>query len=166
MRRTIWRLAALVLIAPQGAVAQGALTVDAGAVEACFAGWDGQGAPDCAGDASNECQRKNDVVATPDIVTCIAAETEVWDRLLNQTYRETRARFAERDRTEGNAALPIEDALVEAQRAWIAFRDAECALNYAAFQGGTIRSVVSASCALAMTARRTVQLRDVGRMEG
>jgi uncharacterized protein YecT (DUF1311 family) len=53
------------------------------------------------------------------------------------------------------------DALRDAQRAWIAFRDADCAARYAMWQDGTIRTIVGANCHLTMTAQRTIELRDM-----
>ena len=50
------------------------------------------------------------------------------------------------------------EALRDAQRAWIAFRDAECAMEYAAWGTGSIRSIAGADCMMSLTAERTVRL--------
>ncbi|WP_172839506.1 lysozyme inhibitor LprI family protein [Sulfitobacter alexandrii] len=144
----------LLVLAMTCAGAAAAQQVDGNAVRSCFANTPiGETTPDCLGAASNACQDQG-FDTTQGITQCIQAETAVWDDLLNAEYKSTRAALADQD-----AALP--DTLLTAQRAWIAFRDAECALDYARWQGGSIRSVVFANCMMVMTARRTLELRDM-----
>lgn len=135
-----------------------AAEIDRGAVEACFAGTAiGVTAPPCLGDASNACQAEPGGSTTIGITDCIQTETAAWDAILNREYRATR------DALSGTSAAGIDtgQALLDAQRAWIAYRDAECALTYARWQGGTIRSVAAANCAMVFTATRALALRDM-----
>lgn len=102
------------------------------------------------------------------MVECIFAETRVWDGWLNDEYRAgmdwaEAADAAERETFPefANRATALRDA----QRAWIAFRDAECGLEYAVWGAGSMRQIAGASCHLEMTAARTadlVALRDSG----
>lgn len=124
-------------------------------VEACFDATPvGSVDPSCLGAASNACQS-----ATPrgettiGIAECIQAETQVWDDLLNREYQATRQSVASDD--------AVREQLLTAQRAWIAFRDAECALAYARWRDGSIRVIVAANCLMVQTARRTFELRDM-----
>ncbi|QFT60297.1 hypothetical protein FIU94_15825 [Sulfitobacter sp. THAF37] len=144
-------LAILAMVCAGGAVAQ---QVDGNTVRSCFADTPvGETAPACLGAASNACQDQG-FDTTQGISQCIQAETAVWDDLLNTEYKSTRAHLEAQD-------AGLKDQLLTAQRAWIAFRDAECALDYARWQGGSIRSVVFANCMMVMTARRTLELRDM-----
>ncbi len=134
------------------------LGVDAGAVEACFAGappW--TGVPDCLGEAANRCQGLPGGATTIGIADCLGAETAAWDAILNREYKATRAHV---DRVDPGQP-PVSEALLTAQRAWIAYRDAECRLAFERNRGGTIRSVAAADCVLRMTARRALELRDM-----
>lgn len=128
--------------------------VDSGTVRSCFAQTPtGEMSPDCLGAASNSCQDQG-FDTTMGMTQCIQAETAVWDTMLNEQYKSTRTVLGAQ-----NPAL--KDNLLAAQRAWIAFRDAECALAYARWQDGSIRSIVHANCMMVMTARRTLELRDM-----
>lgn len=129
--------------------------IDPRDVEACLAGTlTGAVDPPCLGAASNACQRLTpDGGTTIGITACTLAETGAWDDLLNREYGATRDAFAG---VEG-----LTDQLLAAQRAWIAYRDAECALAYARWQDGSMRGIVGANCVMVMTARRTVELRDM-----
>ena len=146
---------ALLMLLPLSAQAQVPAVVNSATVEACFSSTPaGQFSPACIGAASNQCQQ-----ATPDgsttigIASCIQAESEVWDTILNRKYKEVRAAFS----TEQGLA----EQLLAAQRAWIAFRDAECQLVYAMWIDGTIRITIASECVLQMTARRALELRDM-----
>ncbi|SEW10209.1 Uncharacterized conserved protein YecT, DUF1311 family [Aliiroseovarius sediminilitoris] len=128
---------------------------DSATVDACLASTpSGAVDPSCIGVASNACQ-----TATPGgettigIADCIQAETQAWDVLLNREYKATRKAHA------GDQV--VLDQLLAAQRAWIAFRDAECALAHALWRDGSIRVIVAANCMMVQTARRTIELRDM-----
>ncbi|SPH17315.1 hypothetical protein DEA8626_00833 [Defluviimonas aquaemixtae] len=130
--------------------------LDRAQVEGCFAATPvGSVDPDCLGAAATACQS-----ATPDgettlgITACIQAETQVWDEILNREYRETRGHISSQP--------GLADQLLAAQRAWIAFRDAECGLAYSLWLDGSMRTIAAANCLLDLTARRSFELRDMG----
>ena len=153
MTRSLLILLALLALAPPAAAQD--LAVDEAAVRACFdAAAVGETRPRCLGRASDRCQDAPGGATTPGIAACIAAETAVWDAILNEEYRATRAALA-----SGDPALP--DALRDAQRLWIAYRDAECALAHARWADGTVRGIVAANCLLVFTAERAAELRDM-----
>ena len=54
----------------------------------------------------------------------------------------------------------VKAALLKAQRAWIAFRDADCA-TVRALSGGTIAPIYVQNCYLQHTARRAQALEDL-----
>lgn len=139
--------------------------VDPASVEACL-----EAEADCIGAAAGRCMEETeDGQTTIGMSGCTQAETEIWDRLLNETYGTLRAELDAVDARgglSGGQGIDRSDALRDAQRAWIAYRDAECRLRWVQFQDGTIRSILAAACQLDFTARRTFELRDMGRMEG
>ena len=120
----------------------------------------GETMPGCIGAAAGVCQQQDGGSTTYGIVQCLAAEAEAWDEMLNEEYRLLRdeARAA-----DDGAGLSRADALCDAQRAWIAFRDADCDLAFALWQDGTVRGPVAAGCHLTRTAQRTLELRDLRR---
>ena len=85
---------------------------------------------------------------TVGMITCIGEEYEVWDARLNDVYRALRPNLSE----------AASAALREAQLAWIASRDADCALDALQFEGGTMGRVIAADCMMTLTAKRTLQL--------
>ncbi len=52
-------------------------------------------------------------------------------------------------------------ALLESQRAWLKFRDAQCAIEGGEVAGGSMQSMVIAGCKTDLTKQRTVQLHDL-----
>jgi uncharacterized protein YecT (DUF1311 family) len=151
--------------APMTAAQAQSAKVDAADVNDCYAYAEyGDRNPECLGAASNACQMASaDGSTTQGIVACLQAETDIWDGFLNGEYKELQGQLKVAD--EDGGSISRVDALRDAQRAWIAFRDADCMLAYAQYQDGTIRSVISASCVMRMTAERTLTLRDM-RQEG
>ncbi len=154
-------LIALIFLAIPGVAAAQSAKVDATVVSDCLTSADiGDIAPSCIGQAANACQSASaDGSTTLGIVDCIRAETAIWDGLLNDVYQRVRDDMRVEDSAGG--VINRADALRDAQRAWIAFRDADCALAYAQWQDGSIRSIVGANCHMTMTAQRTLELCDM-----
>lgn len=118
----------------------------------------------CIGIAASVCmETKADGQTTFGMMSCVLAERDGWDVLLNEEYASARA-FARR-MDEGDAELFPEyavraDQVRDAQRAWIAFRDANCAMEYGLWGAGSMRQIAGADCQLRMTAERTIALRQ------
>lgn len=82
------------------------------------------------------------------MIDCIGAELKIQDARLNRSYQAAQKRMT----------LPRQKAaLTKAQRAWIAFRDADCASRYDA-AWGTISRIEANSCVLDRTAQRIEEL--------
>lgn len=79
------------------------------------------------------------------------ADFQKADKALNATFRQIQNRLS--DDADGKARL------VKAQRAWIAFRDAECTFQSSGEDGGSAAPMVAASCKATLTAQRTRQLK-------
>ncbi len=73
------------------------------------------------------------------------------DKALNQAFRQVEHRLS--GDADGKARL------VKAQRAWIAFRDAECMFQSSGEDGGSAAPMVIAVCKEKLTAARTGQLK-------
>lgn len=72
--------------------------------------------------------------STLGISQCNLAEARVWDGYLNSVYQETLAALEASDADEAEQFPEFTrrvEALRDAQRSWIAFRDDECRLAYA-----------------------------------
>jgi uncharacterized protein YecT (DUF1311 family) len=82
---------------------------------------------------------------------CADAGYKKADEALNSVYREVTRRLKDDP--------PTIKLLVTAQKAWIAFRDAECTFSSAANAGGSIYPMVYAGCLQHLTEARTKRLR-------
>jgi uncharacterized protein YecT (DUF1311 family) len=81
---------------------------------------------------------------------CAAEEYRAEDAKLNKTYQEIVKRLA--DDGEGRKLLQV------SQRAWIAFRDAECAFANNPNKDGSIYPLLIGQCLTALTKARNEQL--------
>jgi len=116
----------------------------------------------CIGSVSGPCLRGPQGQTTLGMVDCLAAESEGWDRLLNRDWPKLMRAARAMDRANRVEALGLPDfaaAQRAAQRAWLAWRETECAARRAAWGGGSHGRVVAADCWLRLTARRTLSLR-------
>ncbi len=68
------------------------------------------------------------------------------DAKLNQAYQEITVRLKDH--------LATKKLLVEAQRNWLRFRDAECALRASTVEGGSAYSMVMEGCLADLTTER------------
>ena len=93
------------------------------------------------------CLEKSNGV-TAEMINCILAETRRQDARLNENYK----------RLISKLATERKNALVEAQRAWIKFRDANCGF-YADPEGGSAARVTAHECFLNATVDRAKELK-------
>jgi uncharacterized protein YecT (DUF1311 family) len=84
---------------------------------------------------------------TPAMIDCISAELKRQDALLNENYRKLMASLSARRK----------QALQEAERAWIKFRDTNCDFYYDP-DGGSAARIDANECVLNMTADRAKEL--------
>lgn len=146
-------LFALAFCATAAHAQSGTAEVDAGVTAACFASAPrGATDPQCLGVAAQACMQQPGGFSTLGMSACTEAETALWDGYLNAEYKARMAQVTQDQKT----------ALRDAQRAWIAFRDADCRLQYQMFIEGTLRSNVYTGCMLSHTATRALALRDLG----
>ena len=89
-----------------------------------------------------------DVVVTSDLVSCLSKAKDASDAKLNSVYQSIRKKL------EGQDA----GRLVETQRIWIKYRDANCSAERALYEGGTAKYPAYLACIEAMTRTRTKEL--------
>ena len=95
---------------------------------------------------------------------CAQLDFERADAELNAEYRRAiaHARGSDREKIglyEGDERPGDEATLREAQRAWVAFRDAHCRLQGYEARGGSMEPMLYDGCLAALTRARTAQLR-------
>lgn len=83
------------------------------------------------------------------VAPAAAASFKKADAALNATYSQLM------DELSGAAGQRLRTA----QRAWLAFRDAECGFQGSAVQGGSAQSMVVSQCLATLTEQRVKQLR-------
>ena len=97
--------------------------------------------------ALQQCLEDRPASTTPGQVACVEAEVLRQDARLNRAYRSAMARLAP----------PQQARLRTARRAWIGFRDADCATRSDP-AWGTLSQVDAAFCRLELTAERADHL--------
>jgi uncharacterized protein YecT (DUF1311 family) len=131
-------------------------------VTACYSQDDS--AENCIGEAAEVCMDSDpeQTQTTFGMMSCFLRERDAWDVLLNQEYQRARA-FAQSMDEQDLALFPEyavrADQVLAAQRAWISFRDANCAMQYGVWGSGSMRQISGASCVMRMTAEQTLALR-------
>ncbi|TGQ67579.1 lysozyme inhibitor LprI family protein [Mesorhizobium sp. M00.F.Ca.ET.186.01.1.1] len=95
---------------------------------------------------AQECDRSDESQQMMNI--CAGEDYQAADARLNTAYQE----LISSDDADAKRLLQA------AQRAWIAFRDAECAHTTAASQGGSIHSMEVSECLTRLTNERIKQL--------
>ncbi|MBN8293878.1 DUF1311 domain-containing protein [Rhodobacter sp. NTK016B] len=115
----------------------------------------------CIGIGTQACMEgAPDGQTTVGMMQCAQAEAAAWDVLLNAEYQRARDVARQGDTAETQPEFQrAAETLLEAQRAWIAYRDANCAMEYAQWGSGSMRMTAGSSCLLDMTAERTLDLR-------
>jgi uncharacterized protein YecT (DUF1311 family) len=100
---------------------------------------------------------------TVEINQCFDRQFARADAQLNETYRAALARIAETSELEEKVRREWRNALQDAQRKWIAFRDADCKGPVAyAWYGGTGATAAVLACMIEKTATRTNELKRYG----
>ncbi|MEL7189923.1 MAG: lysozyme inhibitor LprI family protein [Pseudomonadota bacterium] len=98
---------------------------------------------------------------------CAHREYMIADKALNDQWAITYAKMKERDESWSKSALDNDDrpgwreSLLNAQRAWITFRDAHCQVDGYTARGGSLEPLLVATCKTALTEARTAQLKEL-----
>jgi uncharacterized protein YecT (DUF1311 family) len=104
----------------------------------------------------------SDPQAQMEMNMCAEIDFERADAELNRIYRESIAgvRQADRELDRTSDQRPSNEAILrEAQRAWVAFRDAQCTWEAnGEARGGSMEPMVHGQCLARMTRERVAQL--------
>ncbi|WP_420851180.1 lysozyme inhibitor LprI family protein [Rhizobium quercicola] len=104
----------------------------------------------------------SNAVTQSDMTACSQQDYETADVALNAAYRKTMARAQAMDKDLadlGDGMVGAVEALKAAQRAWIAYRDAQCELAGFEARGGTMEPMLVAGCLAELTTKRTDELK-------
>ena len=156
------RTLALILLAGP-AWAQDPYAPFVASVEPCLARADDAAtARACIGIGARDCmETAPDGQTTVGMMFCQLAERDVWERLLAVELAAAQQRAALSDDAErpyhpefAQRTAQLDDS----QRAWLAYRGAQCAMEYGAWGAGSMRQIAGADCQLRLTAARVVDL--------
>lgn len=123
----------------------------ANTIEACLGQYPDTAAREatCIGQYSSACMAlRPDGETNSGMIRCTAEEYAAWDVRLNTAYATYMQRLE----------APHDAGLREAQRAWMALRDADCDFEASAYEGGSMQPLVQGGCMLDYAARRTIRL--------
>lgn len=117
---------------------------------AAFLSWSANAIPtqqgSCIGIVNNPCQEQPGGFSTAGMLACMEREHAVWDERLNHHYRRAMQSDDKKYKT----------ALQKAQRAWLAWREARCALPAVENEGGSIVGPLTMACFMEMTAEQAI----------
>jgi uncharacterized protein YecT (DUF1311 family) len=123
---------------------------DSAAVQECIKAktgrnwaWEG-----CIGVVSEPCVKNEMAMPPSEIIACYDREREVWDDILNKSFKTLREGLEEKQIRK----------LRDIQRTWIASRDKSCAFLYDYFEG-SMANPMMAACLSRETGRRALYLR-------
>lgn len=88
-------------------------------------------------------------VVTVELANCLDQKERDADGVLNALYRRIKAVLDDEDRKH----------LIEAQRAWLAYRDKNCAAVQAMYRRGSARGPAVSACLLSVTKQRIADLK-------
>lgn len=102
-------------------------------------------------------------VAQTDMNQCAYRAYQKADRAMNAQWRVTLAAMRRWDRSTAKDGLgpPPAQLLLASQRAWLAYRDAQCRIEGQYARGGTMQPMLESSCMETLTIRRTEELQEL-----
>lgn len=109
----------------------------------------------------------NPPMAQSELNACAYSQFQSEDAILNETYAKAMVVMQRWDDFLDEGDRGAVDTLREAQRAWIAYRDAACKSAAFPTKGGSVSSMVESSCLADLTRERTQVIIDLlGYYEG
>ena len=109
-----------------------------------------------------------DPVAQQEMNYCASQEFHDADAELNKRWKITVEQMKQNDRNEQNGddgRAGHYDTLLEAQRAWLKYRDGQCRNEGYKFRGGSMEPFIVALCRTRLTVQRTQELRELENAE-
>ena len=100
-----------------------------------------------------------EVITTPDINQCAQIEFESVEKKLNETYRRVLKSLNKPDEDMVSYS-GIKKGLIEAQKAWVSFRQKDCNAYFTLHASGTIRTVMYIGCMQSHAERRIKEISE------
>ncbi len=100
----------------------------------------------------------NNATAQQDMNLCAARDFEAADADLNAIWKQARATAKQLDADQPDDLKGAEDALIAAERGWIAYRDGECVLVGFQARGGSMEPMLVSACLADLTRKRIEEL--------
>ncbi len=95
----------------------------------------------------------NNALTQIEMNLCAKQQSEKADKDINRRYRLIMQKLGEKEKA----------LLKTAQRAWIAYRDANCKADFSLYEGGSIAPLIQFSCLEKMTTERIAELNRIYR---
>lgn len=105
---------------------------------------------------ATDCQQ---AVTTPELNQCAKIEQQKVEAKLNMVYQQVLRTLNEPD-TESDKFSEMKQKLIQAQRAWVKFRELDCDAVYSFHAGGTIRTLMFIDCMQEHATQRIKDLED------
>lgn len=100
-------------------------------------------------------------MAQQELNACAEQDWQAADSALNDAYKRAMAEMKDMDANMPEDLQGAADALRDAQRAWIPYRDANCTLAGFPMRGGSAEPLLVYGCLARMTEDRTAELLDM-----
>lgn len=97
--------------------------------------------------------------STPDIEHCASISLDKTEEELNSTHKELVKNLSQPNNKYENFT-EYRKKLLTAQRAWIVFREADCAAQYEMHKSGTIRNSIYLACKEGRAKQRIKELKN------
>lgn len=109
--------------------------------------------------APDDCDRN---LPQQDLNICLGKAYAAADAELNRVWKPAYAEMQRRDRDDTDERRAhYAQTLLASQRAWLAYRDAQCLAESQQMWGGSGESMLMADCKLRLTTERTMFLRGI-----
>jgi uncharacterized protein YecT (DUF1311 family) len=92
---------------------------------------------------------------------CASMDFERADAVLNAALKSVYPKIKAREVDLDDQWRGFPDAVLDAQRAWIKFRDTHCAAEGFKYRGGSIEPLIYQSCRAKLTEKRTKQINSL-----
>lgn len=103
--------------------------------------------------------------STMNLKSCVGDAYDAADKLLNRVYEREVVRLkgaaASGDAADAAAAKETLTRLIASERAWVAYKTADCVLQGVEMLGGTGEQLAIGDCLLAQTKQRAKRLEDL-----
>jgi uncharacterized protein YecT (DUF1311 family) len=102
----------------------------------------------------------NKAVTTPDLNDCASIEQKKIEGQLNDTYKRVIKMLEKPEPSTAEGYTATKKRLIEAQRAWIKFREIDCDALYTFYKDGTIRNLIYLGCMQTHAEQRIKELKN------